>query len=129
METTRQIRRIVGAEASIIILTAYEWSDIEDEAKRCGCNCFLRQAPVHVGFEERPAFQPQPAGQKTDEEWSAPQFARNARILLVEDLDLNREIAEYILTEGGFEVDSAPDRLRCSGNGAQFTGKITIRQF
>ena len=109
VETTRQIRRIVGAEASIIILTAYEWSDIEDEAKDAGVTAFCAKPLFMSDLKNALLSSHNLQGKKTDEEWSAPQFARNARILLVEDLDLNREIAEYILTEGGFEVDSAPD--------------------
>lgn len=108
VETTRRIRQIVGKDASIIILTAYEWADIEEEAHNAGVTAFcakplfmsdLKNALLssHNLIEKTPPPPPE-----------APAF-KNARIMVVDDLDMNREIAEFILTENGFEVEFAPD--------------------
>lgn len=109
IETARMIRKAVGDEVPIIILTAYDWSDIEEEAREAGVTAFcakplfmsdlknvLLAANNLVECEARPA------------EWTKTDFG-GRRILLVEDNELNREIAQTILEETGFIVESAPD--------------------
>lgn len=111
IEVTRQIRAAVGEEAPIIILTAYDWTAIEEEARNAGVTAFCNK-PVFVsdlrdtliaalgkpGMGAKEAVIPE-----TEEE------LKGKRLLLVEDNELNREIAEEILTEGGFVVETAID--------------------
>ena len=108
IEVTRQIRGL-GDDTPIIILTAYDWADIEAEAKAAGVTAFcakplfmsdIRQTLMAaIGQNQAEAAHPiLPA--------ASPDF-KGKRILLVEDNELNREIATEILNEYGFLVDSA----------------------
>jgi len=109
IETARQIRRIIGDEAPIIILTAYDWSDIEEEAKVAGITGFCAK-PLFMSDLKAALLAANNLIEKEDEtaSWMNMDFS-GKRILLVEDNELNREIAEEILTETGFVVETAPD--------------------
>ena len=52
IETVRRIRAVIGDETPIIILTAYDWSDIEQEAKEAGVTAFVEEANLHVRIKE-----------------------------------------------------------------------------
>ncbi|MCM1112749.1 MAG: response regulator [Muribaculum sp.] len=109
VETARKIRSVVGKEAPIIILTAYDWSDIEEDAKAAGVTAFCAK-PLFLSDLKSALLA---ANNLIDDEektpvWTQADFS-GKRILLVEDIELNREIAEVILTESGFQVESAPD--------------------
>ncbi|WP_325199939.1 hybrid sensor histidine kinase/response regulator [Oscillibacter sp.] len=107
IEVTRRIRKECGDEVPIIVLTAYDWADIEDEAKEAGVTAFcgkplflseLRDCLLSiVGTEETP--------EAADE--AAAQPLTLGRILLAEDNELNQEIAQAILEEAGFTVEIA----------------------
>ena len=108
IEIVRQIRKVIGNRCPIIILTAYDWADIEEEARAAGVTAFcekplflseLRKVlaePFRVQPEQTPAPQPKASFD-------------GKRLLLVEDNALNREIAIEILKEVGFLVDTAED--------------------
>ena len=104
VEVVRQVRRVVGDDTPIIILTAYDWTDIEAEAREAGVTAFCAK-PLFMselrnvlakpfGTEEKDAAQP-----KRD-------FS-GKRLLVVEDNELNLEIATTILEEAGFTVETA----------------------
>ena len=107
IEVTRQIRSL-NDDTPIIILTAYDWSDIEVEAKAAGVTAFcskpmflsdLRDTLLTaIGHTQTEAQDILP-GKNAD--------FRGRHILLVEDNELNREIAVAILHEYGFLVDTA----------------------
>ena len=107
IEVTRQIRSL-NDDTPIIILTAYDWSDIEGEAKAAGVTAFcskpmflsdLRDTLLTaIGHTQTEAQDILP-GKNAD--------FRGRHILLVEDNELNREIAVAILHEYGFLVDTA----------------------
>ncbi|MCM1536988.1 MAG: response regulator [bacterium] len=109
VETARRIRRAVGNEAPIIILTAYDWSDIEEEAKAAGVTAFCAK-PLFMSDLKAALLTANNLNEKEEKkaEWTLEDFS-GKRVLLVEDIELNREIAEVILTEAGFSVESAPD--------------------
>ncbi len=109
IETARKIRSAVGNEAPIIILTAYDWSDIEEEAKEAGVTAFCAK-PLFMSDLKAALLAANNMLDREDEAaiWTLADFS-GKRILLVEDIELNREIAEVILTEAGFTVESAPD--------------------
>ncbi|MCM1159490.1 MAG: response regulator [Bacteroidales bacterium] len=109
METAKKIRKVVGDEAPIIILTAYDWSDIETEAKDAGVTAFCAK-PLFMSDLKSVLLAANNLLEKQEEvpEWTLADFS-GKRILLVEDIALNREIAEVILTESGFLVETAPD--------------------
>ncbi len=109
IEVARQIRSLVGEKVPIIILTAYDWSIFEDEARNAGVTAFcnkpifiseLRDTLISaIGMKEAPenaAILP-----------AASEEIKGKRLLLVEDIELNRELAEEILKESGFLVESA----------------------
>lgn len=109
VETTRKIRSIVGDDASIIILTAYDWTDIQEEAKSAGVTAFCAK-PLFMSDLKAVLLAANHLidKQETVPEWTKADFT-GKRILLVEDNELNREIAEVILEETGFLVETAPD--------------------
>lgn len=108
IETARQIRNAVGEEAPIIILTAYDWTDIEEEAVQAGITAFCAK-PLFMSDLKSVLLSANNLNRQ-DETVSPerPDFS-GKRILLVEDNELNREIATAILEESGFTVESAPD--------------------
>ena len=106
IETVRRIRKVIEPGTPIIILTAYDWSDIEQEAREAGVTAFvgkplfmseLRAVLTHTQTEPQPMQMPQHAG-----------YA-GKKVLLVEDNALNREIATAILEQAGLQVDSVED--------------------
>lgn len=109
METARKIRNVAGSDAPIIILTAYDWSDIEEEAKAAGVTAFCAK-PLFMSDLKSALLAANNLTDKEDEiaSWTLEDF-EGKRVLLVEDIELNREIAEVILEEAGFVVESAPD--------------------
>ncbi len=111
IETARKIRNAVGADTPIIILTAYDWTDIEEEAKEAGVTAFCAK-PLFMSDLKAALLAANRIGDTSPQEkkavWTEADFG-GRRILLVEDNELNREIAEVILEEAGFVVESAPD--------------------
>lgn len=112
IETTRNIRKAVGNEVPIIIISAYDWSDIEQEARAAGANAFISK-PL---FRSRLAktFNTLVGGdeQKVQEAPFADLEDMNLtgrRALLVEDNELNAEIAAEILQMAGLSVEHAVD--------------------
>lgn len=110
IETARKIRRAVGENAPIIILTAYDWTDIEQEAKEAGVTGFVAK-PMFMSDLKAALLAANDLVEKKPEEtvpWEKVDF-NGKRVLLVEDNEINREIAEVILQETGLTVESAPD--------------------
>ena len=108
IEVTRQIRSLHD-DTPIIILTAYDWSDIEVEAKAAGVTAFCAK-PMFLSDLRETLMSA--LGQKPTDAVQGLLPEKNAdfkgkHILLVEDNELNREIAQEILREYGFLVDSA----------------------
>ncbi len=112
IQTTKEIRRRVGNEVPVIIISAYDWSDIELEARAAGANAFISK-PL---FKSRMAhlFKGLLGGDVSEEHrTSLDDIISNdfegRRALLVEDNDLNAEIAGEILEMAGLEVEYAKD--------------------
>ena len=108
IEVTRQIRSL-NDDTPIIILTAYDWSDIEVEAKAAGVTAFCSKPMFMSDLRETLM---NALGQKQTDATQELLPEKNAdfkdkHILLVEDNELNREIALEILREYGFRVDTA----------------------
>ncbi|WP_251318452.1 hybrid sensor histidine kinase/response regulator [Flintibacter muris] len=108
IETCRRIRASIGQEAPIIILTAYDWTDIEEEAMRAGVTAFCAK-PLFMSDLKSVLLAANNLIEKEEPiSWTQADFS-GKRILLVEDNELNREIAQAILEETGFAVECAPD--------------------
>ena len=108
IEIVRQIRKVIGDSCPIIILTAYDWADIEEEARAAGVTAFCEK-PLFLSELRRVLAEPfgaEPACRPV--QLNAEAF-KGKKILLVEDNELNREIAVEILKEAGFVVDTAED--------------------
>ena len=108
IEVTRRIRSL-NDDTPIIILTAYDWSDIEVEAKAAGVTAFCSKPMFMSDLRETLMSA---LGQKQTDAAQGLLPDKNAdfkgkQILLVEDNELNREIAQEILREYGFLVDTA----------------------
>ena len=108
IEVTRRIRSL-NDDTPIIILTAYDWSDIEVEAKAAGVTAFCSKPMFMSDLRETLMSA---LGQKQTDAAQGLLPEKNAdfkgkQILLVEDNELNREIAQEILREYGFRVDTA----------------------
>lgn len=112
IEVTRQIRSL-GDDTPIIILTAYDWSDIEVEARAAGVTAFCSKPMFMSDLRESLLSA---LGQKNTKKkgeilagTDQTEGFRGKKLLLVEDNELNREIAVEILTEYGFVMDIAED--------------------
>lgn len=110
VETARRIRQSVKSDVPIIILTAYDWTDVEEEAKAAGVTAFCAKPLFMSDLKSVLLAANNLLEEKEDAgtPWISENFD-GKRILLVEDNGLNREIAEVILTEAGFQVECAPD--------------------
>ena len=118
IEVTRQIRSL-GDDTPIIILTAYDWSDIETEARAAGVTAFCAKPLFMSDIRETllTAIGQKKAEIETSIFPAADLDFRGRSVLLVEDNELNSEIAVEILNEYGFVVDTAE-------NGAEAVEKV-----
>jgi len=108
IETTKRIRSVVGDEAAIIILTAYKWDDIFDEAMQTGVDSFISK-PLFASniFEEFEGALKRKNIVKTVK--NGDKDFTGKRILMAEDVEINAEIMKMILEGRGIEVDVATD--------------------
>lgn len=119
IETTRAIRSLVGPEVPVIILSSYDWSEIEAEAKEAGVNGFISK-PL---FRSRLVYALKKflPGSETEHTVETEQIHfEEKRILLVEDNELNREIAEEIIGATGVTIE-------CAENGKEATDLVSSR--
>ena len=103
VEVTRRIRKIAGEDASIIILTAYDWSDIEKEATEAGVTAFCSK-PVFLSELRDVLSAPFRGGDGESEPEEKKVDFTGRKVLLAEDNELNQLIAQAILTESGLDV-------------------------
>lgn len=112
VEVTRRIRAFAGPDTTIIIITAYDWSEIERSAREAGANAFLSK-PIFAstlyntllsvtGIEKTMRF-------FTPSEKTERPVLKGRRVLMAEDNDLNREIAFEILKMAGLTIDCVSD--------------------
>jgi len=113
VETTRQIRKIAGEDVPIIIFSAYDWSEIEQEAREAGANAFLSKPLFRTKlatlfnslFNQKSFENSMDAPLRGLEEMDLT----GRKVLLAEDIELNAEIAIDFLEMTGLEVDWAKD--------------------
>lgn len=104
VETTKQIRSIVGNDTPIIILTSYSWEDIEGEAREAGVDTFAAK-PLFAGTvmdEFRTAFR-----KKSSKSNRPTVNLKGRRVLLAEDVAINAEIMMMVLSMREIDVDHA----------------------
>ena len=116
VETTRRIRTVVGNDSAIIILTAYRWDDVLEEAVQAGVDSFIPKPLFAAAVMEE--FQSALKRKSS----TAAQNARKAeltgrRVLLAEDVEVNAEIISMLLQSRNMEVDLAEN------------GRIAVEKF
>lgn len=104
IETARRIRRLTGPDTMIIIISAYDWSEIEKEAQEAGIDCFIAKplfrSVIYDAFSR--------LGEKEKPEKNTRKMSlEGTRILLAEDNELNQEVAKTLLEMHGAAVDVA----------------------
>lgn len=110
IETTREIRRIVGPDVTIIIITAYDWESIEAEAKAAGANMLISKPLLKSTLVS--AFQ-KAKGQGEAEPLPEAAFDfTGRRVLVAEDNQINAEIARSLLENKHFAVELATNGLK-----------------
>ena len=110
IEIIRRIRKVVKADIPIIVLTAYDWSSFEQEAREAGATAFVAK-PIFMS-ELRSVLTRSIQKEVPQHESTENVFDFSGkRVLLVEDNALNREIAQELLEETGIGVDCAEDGI------------------
>lgn len=118
IETAKMIRRQLGENIPILLISAYDWSDIEDRAKEAGISGFISKplfkSTLYHGLRQymgdgKTEIKQEPKVETQEEE---QEFA-GVKILLAEDNDLNWEIAEALLSDLGMELDWAENGQIC----------------
>ena len=104
VETTRRIREIVGNESAIIILTAYKWDDILEEAMAAGVDSFIAKPLFAANVLEE--FKSASIKKFSSKE-AEPVDLTGIRVLVAEDVDVNAEILQMILESREIESDIA----------------------
>ena len=109
----RELRRRYGENIPILLISAYDWSEIEEEARAAGVSGFISK-PLFKStlFYGLKPFMVQDGEEIPAEKESHPDLA-GRRILLAEDNELNWEIAEELLTAEGLELDWAENGQVC----------------
>lgn len=120
VQTTKAMKRVVGKDMPVVILSAYDWSDIEMDARAAGVDSFLSKPVLKTGFirlfrKLKNGDEDGKASPELDEVSDCQYPGR--RILLVEDNELNREIAAEVLGMTGMEIEEAEN------------GKIAVDKF
>ena len=106
VEVARRIRKETGEQVPIIVLTAYDWSDIEEEAREAGVTAFCSK-PLFLSELRSCLLSVANAEETAVEKAAEPALTCTGRVLLVEDNELNQEIAVAILEEAGLTVETA----------------------
>ena len=111
VQTAREIREHVGEGVPILILSAYDWTDIEQQARQAGVQAFIGKPLFRsrLVYALKSVLTPAELGGAMDTEELADVDYRNRRVLLVEDNELNREIACELLGTTGVQVEQAED--------------------
>ncbi len=103
IETVRQIRRIVGKKVLVAIMSAFDWSDIEDEARKAGVDLFIAKPILETNLKTAIACSERIINNKTNLVFNGE------KVLLAEDNEFNAEVAKTILEMKNLRVDIAAD--------------------
>ena len=119
IDTAKEIRRNLGEDIPILLISAYDWSDIEDKARDAGINGFISKplfrSTLYYGLKqymedtEKEADMPEEGGDLRE----AKEDFTGRKVLVAEDNDLNWEIAEALLSDLGMELDWAENGQIC----------------
>ena len=102
----RRVRSEIGDEIPIIILTAYDWHDIEKEAREAGVTAFCSK-PLFRSQLYQALRNVEDATTKESVPETSPEQFKGKRVLIVDDVELNREIAVAVIEDAGMQVETA----------------------
>lgn len=113
IQTARELRRQLGNDVPILLMSAYDWTEIEDEARAAGISGFLMKplfrSTLFYGLKPfMGAVDEQPVEEKPKLQFSGK------RVLVAEDNELNREIANELLGDLGLTLDWAENGEVCA---------------
>ena len=112
VETARSIRRIVGPDTLVIIMSAYDWTEIEARAREAGVDFFISK-PIFQSVVQDVLLKATRRRQSAATLPVQKEDFAGRRILLVEDNEINMEIARTLLEFRNASVDGA-----CNGQQA-----------
>jgi len=110
IETTRSIRKIVGPDVTIIIITAYDWEAIEVEARAAGANMMISKPLLKASLVS--AFEKAKGRERETERREISFDFTGHRVLIAEDNAINAEIAKALLEAKHFTVDQVSNGLK-----------------
>lgn len=114
LHTAREMRKHLGEEVPILIISAYDWSEIEEDAAEVGIQGFIAKplfkSNLFLGLKH---YMLDESEKEEKEESDLHNSFLGKKILLAEDNDLNWEIAEDLLSEAGFELERAENGKIC----------------
>ncbi|QNM05352.1 PAS domain-containing hybrid sensor histidine kinase/response regulator [Qiania dongpingensis] len=113
IETTRKIRAVAGPDIPIILISAYDWLDYEEEALAAGANGFVVKPMLksNLVYTIKKYVLKENVESNARPQIQSERSYKGKRLLLVEDNAFNREIAEEILGQTGFAVETAENGL------------------
>lgn len=113
IQTAREIRKHVGDDVPILLISAYDWSDIEQDAREAGVTGFISKplfkSTLFYGLKPYTEITEQPSEQRTDYKMD---FG-GAKVLVAEDNDLNWEIADTLLSQLNLSMERAENGQIC----------------
>ncbi len=115
LETARQIRKELNDEIPILLISAYDWAEMEQEAREAGISGFISKplfkSTLYYGLRKYTGAHEE-SGKGKDSEKESHDLS-GVHLLLAEDNDLNWEIAEMLLSEAGVQVERAENGKIC----------------
>lgn len=112
IQVAKEIRRNLGDEVSILLISAYDWSEFEAEAREAGISGFISK-PLFKSTLYHALRQYMDAETENDQTLNHNNDLSGRRILLAEDNELNWEVAKELLSDLGVELDWAEDGQIC----------------
>lgn len=118
IETAKEIRQTLGHDIPILLISAYDWSEIEDEAKSAGVSGFISKplfrSTLFYGLKQFSESKTPSVSDASAVEIPSESISFNhEKILLAEDNELNWEIAHELLSDLGLDIDHAENGRVC----------------
>ena len=110
IELVRRLRKTVPLDVPIVILTAYDWTDIEEEGREAGVTAFCSK-PVFLSELRKVLLNPARQNEEKEEKPKGSAIFAGKHVLLAEDNEMNQEIAQMILESVGFTLDIVENGL------------------
>ena len=112
IQVAKEIRSNLGDEVPILLISAYDWSEFEAEAREAGISGFISK-PLFKSTLYHALCQYMDVGTEHEQTWNQNIDLSGRRILLAEDNELNWEVAKELLSDLGVELDWAEDGRIC----------------